>query len=122
MDDALTRTGASGGQREYTLPAARAFAAGVPGSGVSPSRAASRYGFGPTGRTLRVLPSTQDLHHLLGHERPTHSAAFVRIDANAKVDSAAGSPIELQLYRDGLRVTVSGSRLECAMFLRTLWA
>jgi hypothetical protein len=26
MDDALTRTGASGGQREYTLPAARAFA------------------------------------------------------------------------------------------------
>jgi transposase len=61
-------------------------------------------------------------HAAASGSSPAHSAAFVRIDANATVDNAAGSPIELQLYRDGLRVTVSGSRLECAMFLRTLWA
>jgi transposase len=53
---------------------------------------------------------------------PTHSQTFVRIDAHAKVDSAAGSPIALQLCRDGLQVNVSGTSLECAMFLRTLWA
>jgi len=53
---------------------------------------------------------------------PAHSATFVRIDSHAKADSAAGSPIALQLCRDGLQVTVSGSSLECAMFLRTLWA
>jgi transposase-like protein len=50
------------------------------------------------------------------------SPAFVRIDAKAEVDSIAASPIELQLQRGGLRITVSGSSAECAMFLRTLWA
>lgn len=48
--------------------------------------------------------------------------AFVRIDAKAEVDSIAGSPIELQLHRGGLRITVSGRSAECALFLRTLWA
>ena len=41
----------------------------APMAGRPAPRAASRYGFGPTGRTLRALPRAKDLHQLLGHER-----------------------------------------------------
>jgi len=38
----------------------------IPMAGRPAPRAASRYGFGPTGRTLRCLPRAKDLHHFLG--------------------------------------------------------
>ena len=40
----------------------------IPMAGRPAPRAASRYGFGPTGRTLRCLPRAKDLHHFLGHQ------------------------------------------------------
>jgi hypothetical protein len=45
----------------------------TPMAGRPAPRAASRYGFGPTGLTLRGLPRAKDLHHFLGHE-PTGPA------------------------------------------------
>lgn len=51
-----------------------------------------------------------------------NAPAFVRVDAKSDVDGAVGSPIELELHRGGLRITVSGSSADCALFLRTLWA
>ena len=40
----------------------------TPMAGRPAPRAASRYGFGPTGRTLRALPRAKDLHHFLGRQ------------------------------------------------------